>query len=528
MNIFQWVCLPILGYVLLRELLSTDRDRHGRYLTFLVWGGAAAAIAFPSLTQFIANVVGIARGADLVQYFFILVFLAVGFHLHAQSYALQQQVASLVRAQAKHEACFSDEAALDRKSGVSDRKPNTPREPLPFDKGDCEVAVIIVAYNAAVDLREALASLQACRSPGVRQQVIVVDNASTDDTARVAAEEFPDVVLLRSEKNLGFAAGNNLGWEYVRDRLPNASLVCLLNQDVVVTPEWLAPVVGRFSDDPSVGSVQSKLLLHDQPHRINTAGNVRHFLGFGFIGAPEAEDGEAFSKVAEIGYPSGAAVTLRADFLRAWGLFDGDYFMYLEDAELGWNVVLAGLRNEVQPASRVLHKYSFRRDYSHYFWLERNRWLLLLTHYRIGTLVAAAPMLWLMELGQLYFSIRIGRLGDKLRSWAWFARPDRMLAVWRRRRWVQRRRRATDHVLLRGATAHLPAVSGGPAPSQVAEPTVGGVPRNALHDRPALRLVESPPSRAAAPSESDLAASRLRRTVFRRVSPSARRRSTDE
>lgn len=116
MNVFQWVCLPLLGYVLLRELLTVDRDRGGRPLMLIVWGGTAAAIAFPSLTQYLANLAGIARGADLVQYLFILVFMAVGFHLHAQSYALQRQVASLVRAQAKHEACFGDEPAVDRKA----------------------------------------------------------------------------------------------------------------------------------------------------------------------------------------------------------------------------------------------------------------------------------------------------------------------------------------------------------------------------------------------------------------------------
>lgn len=116
MNVFQWIILPVLGYAILRELLAADPERGPRWLTLAVWGAAAAAIAFPSITQRLANLFGIARGADLVQYSFILAFLAVAFHLNAQTYALQRQVASLVRSQAKHEARFGDDASVERKA----------------------------------------------------------------------------------------------------------------------------------------------------------------------------------------------------------------------------------------------------------------------------------------------------------------------------------------------------------------------------------------------------------------------------
>lgn len=329
--------------------------------------------------------------------------------------------------------------------------------------GSDVVAILIVAYNAAADLRDCLASLFAADDAGAKMHVVVVDNASTDETPHLAAE-FPQATFVTSPKNVGFAAGNNLAWEQARRMQPKPTLVCLLNQDVVVESDWLAPLVQRFRQRPDVAAIQSKLLLYDAPDRINTAGNLRHFLGFGFMSGANEPDGDRFGDVAEIGYPSGAAVTIRADLLESWGLFVPEYFMYLEDADLGWNVRAAGLRNEMLPASRVLHKYTFRAGFSHYYWLERNRWLLLLTHYRLGTLLLLAPAALVMELGQLYFSLRIGRLTDKLRSWCWFWNPRNAAAVLRVRRRVFRLRVASDAELLEGMIAELPSIGGGPQP----------------------------------------------------------------
>jgi len=100
MNIFQWIAVPLLGLLFLldlRRLLQRPGFRLDRVLRCLTWLAAAVAIADPALTVAAANAVGIARGTDLVLYVFVLVFLAVAFHLYARTVRLERQMTDLVR-----------------------------------------------------------------------------------------------------------------------------------------------------------------------------------------------------------------------------------------------------------------------------------------------------------------------------------------------------------------------------------------------------------------------------------------------
>jgi GT2 family glycosyltransferase len=311
-----------------------------------------------------------------------------------------------------------------------------------------EVAVLIVCYNGAAYLPECLDSLQACATNQVRQHVVVVDNASSDGSAELVAGQYPHVRLIRSRENLRFAAGNNLGWQYLAEHLPSAEFVCLLNQDTVVTSGWLEPLVGHLRQHTDVAAVQPLLLLHPQTDRINSAGNRSHFLGFGFTRSLGEPNSGQYDQPEEIDYASGAAVLVRTALLHRLGLFESPMVAYLEDADLSWKLRQAGFRVCLVPASCVYHKYEFKSDYRHYEHLERNRWWLLLVYYRWPTLVLLLPAWLLMEAGQWWFAVRQGVAGQKWRAMAYFLSPRHLGHVWQLRRAAQRRRVVSDAVFL--------------------------------------------------------------------------------
>jgi GT2 family glycosyltransferase len=307
-----------------------------------------------------------------------------------------------------------------------------------------EVAVLIVSFNGREHLRDCLESVLASDDGILIKYVAVVDNASDDASADLVEQEFPQVGLVRCSRNLGFAGGNNAGWDHIRTKYPQVDYVALLNQDTIVESGWLEPLVEHLEGQPTVGVAQPKLLLHPQTDRINTFGNQSHFLGFGFITGYGRVDNGEFQSVSAIDFPSGAAFMVRSDILHRFGLFDELFFLYLEDADLGWKLRQMGYDVEVVPGSRVWHKYEFGKNFRHYYYLERNRWYLLATYYKTATLLLLMPALLLMEAGQIYFACRNHLLGQKLRAVGFFLNIRNLGRLLRQRRQAQRRRIIRD------------------------------------------------------------------------------------
>jgi GT2 family glycosyltransferase len=318
-----------------------------------------------------------------------------------------------------------------------------------------EVAVLVVCHNGRHHLEDCLGSLataapSSAADPQIRLRTVVVDNASSDGSAEFVRGRFPSVDCVPAPRNLGFAAGNNFGWEHVRARWPAVRYLCLLNQDTVVTPGWLGPLVGHLEAHAEVAAVQPKVMLHPEVHRFNTAGNRSHFLGFGFVTGYREEDRGQFDRVCRIDFASGAACVLRASAVEKLGLFNDGFFMYLEDAELGWRLAQAGQASMFVPGGVVQHKYAFRRDFAYYYYLERNRFWLLLVYYRWRTLALLLPAILFMEAGQLWFAWRQGVLGQKARAYGFFLARENRARVRAERRAAARRRTVGDRAFTRG------------------------------------------------------------------------------
>ncbi|MEO0965002.1 MAG: glycosyltransferase [Planctomycetota bacterium] len=296
------------------------------------------------------------------------------------------------------------------------------------------VGLIIAIHRNVDDIGPCLASVfaDADAHSQIGLTVVVVDDASVDAGPDLVADRFPRADLLRLPDNLGFAGANNAGYDRLTALVPNLEYVALLNADTVVRPGWLAALLAFLDAHPDAGAAQPKILLHDEPHLINTVGNRLHYLGFGMMTAYREPDDGRFDTPREIGFPSGCAVLLRAGWLAEHGLFDPAFGMYLEDADLGLRLHATGHPPWYCSAAAVLHRYTPDAPTKAYRQLERNRYLILLTYWRWRLLVAVSPMLLLMDAMQWVYVITIGQPLSRLRNLAWLLGPGR--AVARRRR----------------------------------------------------------------------------------------------
>jgi len=339
------------------------------------------------------------------------------------------------------------------------------------DHAQPEVVVLILCHNGREYLDDCLSGVLGPDDGDIVRRVVVVDNASSDGSSDYIAENFPDADLVRSETNLGFAGGNNLGWAHIQQAHPDCDYLVLLNQDTIVESGWLRTLAEFMADRPDVGAAQPMLMMHPETDVINTAGNVSHYLGFGYCGGYRSRDRARYDAPAAINYASGAAVMLRAELLRDHGLFEEAMFMYLEDADVSWRLRQLGFDSYLVPAATVYHKYSFANRYGHYYHLEKNRTWLLGVYYRWPTLLLLAPAWALMELGQWIFALLTGLIVQKFRASAYYLQPANLGSLWRARRAAQKRRVIGDRTFLRDFSGRIDfAEMGNPVLKYVANP----------------------------------------------------------
>jgi len=310
-----------------------------------------------------------------------------------------------------------------------------------------KVLLVIITYNAAEYLGDCLSSVARARYPRESFKVLVVDNGSTDGSVDFIRTNFSDVEVIVNEKNFGFAGGNNVGMRYAIDH--NFDYVYLLNQDTVVDADFINEVVAEARTDARIGAVQSKLLLHDKPELLNSRGNMIHYLGFAFAGGYLERDRPL--KVSEIAYASGASCLLSVSALKEVGLFNDSFFMYHEDTDLGWRLWLSGRRVK----SVVYHKYEFSKSIKKYYFMERNRYLVLLQNYKLPTLLLISPALLAMDFAMVVYAMRSGWWREELAACNYFFYPKSWRSILAARRHVQKKRRVKDRDVIRRFTGKI-------------------------------------------------------------------------
>ena len=237
-------------------------------------------------------------------------------------------------------------------------------------------SVIVINFNGAKVLPACLAALADQTWPGDRFEIILLDNASVDDSLDFVPIRFPSVRILAETRNTGFAEGNNIA-----ARAARGDVIALLNNDTIPDPFWLEELARAFGENPGC-VVGCKLLMAAEPGRINSAGLFLLRDGRGADRSFGQLDIGRYEGGGEIFGACAAAVAIPRALLRD-PLFDPDYFLYCEDLEEAWAGQLAGRRTVLAPRAVVRHVVGASGgDRSPLFWyyVERNRTLAALKH----------------------------------------------------------------------------------------------------------------------------------------------------
>ena len=213
------------------------------------------------------------------------------------------------------------------------------------------LSVIVPTYNGARFLPTVLDALRAQTFRDI--EVIVVDDASSDDSVKLVEEQYPELRLLANRRNLGFARTCNTAADAARGRY-----IVLLNNDTEPEPTWLAELVKVMVTHPEAAIIASKVLLYDRRETLHTTGDL---LGQDGIprnrGVWESDHGQ-YDAACEIFSGCGAAAAYRKDVWQALGGFDDDFWMYLEDVDFGFRARLLGFTAVFAPQARVYHRLS--------------------------------------------------------------------------------------------------------------------------------------------------------------------------
>jgi len=218
------------------------------------------------------------------------------------------------------------------------------------------VAVVILAWNGREDTLRCLESVDALDWDDL--STIVVDNASSDGLVEAVRERFPHVELICSERNLGFAGGNNLGLRAAHEA--GADYLLILNNDTVVDPGAVRELVAEAERRPDAGALCPLIYYMDPPDRIWYAGagfdprrghNGRH------TGYRERDDGQ-YDGVRETGRATGAAILVPRAIIDEVGYLDERLFLHVEDVEWSLRIRAAGYRVLMVPRARVWHRVS--------------------------------------------------------------------------------------------------------------------------------------------------------------------------
>lgn len=212
----------------------------------------------------------------------------------------------------------------------------------------CRASIIIVIWNGEMYLRDCLESVLSQRGPA--DEIIVVDNASTDGSVRLIQKGFPQVKLIENSRNLGFAGGANVGL-----RASAGRFLVLLNQDVVMLPGWLDALLEIF-DMPGVGIAGCKLLYPDG--KIQHAGGIICWpLGLpDHVGYGQPDDGR-WDELRDVDYVTGAAWGFRREVMEQIGLLDEGFWPgYYEEVDYCFRARQAGWRVVYNPKSVGIHQ----------------------------------------------------------------------------------------------------------------------------------------------------------------------------
>ena len=202
------------------------------------------------------------------------------------------------------------------------------------------ISIIIVNYNGRKYLEECIASLMKVTYP--RLEIILVDNNSSDDSVEFVKNAHPSIIIIKLDKNYGFAYPNNVGAKNAK-----GEMLLFLNNDTTVDHKFVDVLVNTMNNDSKVAICQSMLLKPNGD--VDSSGDFIDTIGVAYSSK------EKVTKTREILSARGAAMMIRKDIFKKLGGFDEKFYLSFEDVDLGWRTWILGYRVVVVPDSIVYH-----------------------------------------------------------------------------------------------------------------------------------------------------------------------------
>jgi len=268
------------------------------------------------------------------------------------------------------------------------------------------VSIIIVNWNGAAVLPECLRSLLGLNYKHI--EIVIVDNGSADDSVAVVRDICGDgAKVVRLEKNVGFAAGVNIGVENAA-----GEFVATLNNDMVVEPSWLDQPMALLKDK-SVGIVSCRQMNYYDRSKVD---GLYHCVTKELELSPFASgrlynEDDLFSKPGYVISANGGSAVIRAEVFRALGGYDADFFGYMEETDFCMRAFLRGWRCVYAPSAVVYHMdgFSFKKNNAYRYYLcQRNRIWFLYKNFPTANILQRLLYLLVMELRVIrVFTIKI-------------------------------------------------------------------------------------------------------------------------
>ncbi len=300
-----------------------------------------------------------------------------------------------------------------------------------------EVSVVIVTFEGRKWLEPCLSAVLAQAGPSF--EVILVDNASTDDSAALVREHFPAVRVLSLERNLGFAGGNNAGAALAAGRF-----LAFLNNDTVVTPGWLKALWETVAAAARATLATSRIVYLDDPLTIDSAGDSYSRSGAAFKRG-HGDAAGCWEDAGEVFAACGAAFMIPRDLFAELGGFDEDLFLVYEDVDLSYRAQLLDCPCQYVPAAVVQHAGSATLGTASgqsVFYGQRNLEWIYLKNTPWPLMVRSLPAhLLYLAIAAVYFA-GCGRLRPFLAGK--MAALRGVAHTWRKRRVVQAQRRTRN------------------------------------------------------------------------------------
>lgn len=241
------------------------------------------------------------------------------------------------------------------------------REPL--------VSIVTINYNNTQVTLELLLSISECTYKNV--QVIVVDNGSFENPTEKVKAEFPKVEVIRSEKNLGFSAGNNLGFKKTK-----GDLVFFVNNDTLLAENLIEELIKPFFEIKNLGIVSPKVIYYESPNLIQYAGSTEISALTGrnkVIGQGQTDNDELYQSGLTC-FAHGAAMIIRKNLLKKIGGFPDVYFLYYEELDYSIRLRRAGYKIYYNNKAVIYHRVSYsvgEESPLKVFYMTRNRILFM-------------------------------------------------------------------------------------------------------------------------------------------------------